>query len=141
MRIVSLLGYSPDSYSLYLYLSQGFTGGSDGKASAYNAGAWVRKISWRRKWQSIPVFLTGKSHGWRSLVYKLQIIYLIIDLLFSRSIMSDSVTPWTVACQASLSFTASQSLLKLMSIEFQPSCPLMYPSSPAFNLSQHQGLF
>ena len=26
-------------------------------------------------------------------------------------------TPWTVACQASLSFTISQSLLKLMSIE------------------------
>ena len=27
-------------------------------------------------------------------------------------------TSWTVACQASLSFTVSQSLLKLMSIEF-----------------------
>ena len=27
------------------------------------------------------------------------------------------VTPWTVACQASLSFTISWSLLKLMSIE------------------------
>ena len=31
--------------------------------------------------------------------------------------MSDSVTPWTAACQASLSFTVSQSLVKLMSIE------------------------
>ena len=31
--------------------------------------------------------------------------------------MSDSLTPWTAACQASLSFTISQSLLKLMSIE------------------------
>ena len=31
--------------------------------------------------------------------------------------MSDSVTPWTAACQASLSFTISQSLLKLVSIE------------------------
>ena len=29
---------------------------------------WVRKISWRRKWQPTPVFLPGKSHGWRSLV-------------------------------------------------------------------------
>ena len=28
-----------------------------------------------------------------------------------------SVTPWTAACQASLSFTNSQSLLKFMSIE------------------------
>ena len=30
--------------------------------------------------------------------------------------MSDSVTPWTAACQASLSITNSRSLLKLMSI-------------------------
>ena len=26
------------------------------------------KISWRRKWQPTPVFLPGKSHGWRNLV-------------------------------------------------------------------------
>ena len=31
--------------------------------------------------------------------------------------MSDSAIPWTAACQASLSFTISQSLLKLMSVE------------------------
>ena len=29
---------------------------------------WVGQISWRRKWQPTPVFLPGKSHGWRSLV-------------------------------------------------------------------------
>ena len=28
---------------------------------------WVAKIPWRRKWQSTPVFLLGKSHGQRSL--------------------------------------------------------------------------
>ena len=28
---------------------------------------WVRKIPWRRKWQPIPIFLLGKSHGQRSL--------------------------------------------------------------------------
>ena len=28
---------------------------------------WVRKISWRRKWQPTPVFLPGKSQGQRSL--------------------------------------------------------------------------
>ena len=55
-------------------------------------------------------------------------------------------TPWTAACQASLSITNSQSLLKIMSIELvitsiQPSHPLTSPSPPAFNLSQHQGLF
>ena len=31
--------------------------------------------------------------------------------------MSDSATPWTAACQASLSITTNSSLLKLMSIE------------------------
>ena len=28
---------------------------------------WFRNIPWRRKWQPTPVFLPGKSHGWRSL--------------------------------------------------------------------------
>ena len=48
---------------------------------------------------------------------------------------------------ASLSFTISLSLLKLMSIEpVMPSnhlilCPLLSPSPPTFSLSQHQGLF
>ena len=54
-------------------------------------------------------------------------------------------TPWTAACQASLSITNSWSLLKLMSLKLvmPPNhlilcCP---PSSPVFNLSHHQGLF
>ena len=34
-----------------------------------------------------------------------------------QSVVSDFVAPWTAACQASLSITRSQSLLKLMSIE------------------------
>ena len=38
-------------------------------------------------------------------------------LLFSHSAVSDSASPWTATCQASLSFTISWSLLKLMSIE------------------------
>ena len=36
---------------------------------------------------------------------------------FSRSVVSDSATPGTGACQASLSITSSWSLLKFMSIE------------------------
>ena len=36
---------------------------------------------------------------------------------FSCSVMSDTVTPWSAACQASLSITNSRSLLKLTSIE------------------------
>ena len=54
------------------------------------------------------------------------------------------VMPWTAECQAFLYFTISQSMLKLMSIEsVMPSNHLILssPSPPAFNLSQHQGLF
>ena len=48
-------------------------------------------------------------------------------LLFSCSVMSDSATPWTAACQASLSTTISQSLLKLMRIEsVMPSNHLIF---------------
>ena len=51
-------------------------------------------------------------------------------------------TPRTATHQASLSITNSRSLLKLMSIKLvMPSNHLMSPSPPAFNLSQHQGLF
>ena len=57
------------------------------------------------------------------------------------------VTPCTAACQAALSFTISQSLLKLnkhvhwISDAIQPSHPLSPPSPPVLNLSQHQGFF
>ena len=40
-----------------------------------------------------------------------------LSLLFSRSVATDSATPWTAGRQASLSFTISQSLVKLMSNE------------------------
>ena len=55
------------------------------------------------------------------------------------------VTPWTAACQASLSFTVSQSLLKLMSIKLVISynhlilchplllLPLIFPSIMFFS--------
>ena len=41
---------------------------------------------------------------------------------FSCSVVSDSATTWTAACQASLSITNSQSLLKLRSIELTMPC-------------------
>ena len=58
------------------------------------------------------------------------------------------MTPWTAACQASLSYTISWSLLKLMSVEsVMPSnhlifcCPLLllpsiFPTSMSFPMSQ-----
>ena len=62
-------------------------------------------------------------------------------MLFSRSVVSDSFeTPWAATHKASLSFTLSQSLLKLMFIEsVMPSnhlilcCPLhSFPASGSF---------
>ena len=44
---------------------------------------------------------------------------------FSRSVVSESAIPWTAACQASLSITNSQSLLKLMPIELIPTTHLI----------------
>ena len=36
-------------------------------AGALPQSVSLSKIPWRRKWQPIPVFLPGKSHGQRSL--------------------------------------------------------------------------
>ena len=55
-------------------LGLGLLDGSLVKDSSVNAGdrrygfdPWVRKIPWRWKWQSTPVFLLGESLGQRSL--------------------------------------------------------------------------
>ena len=64
---------------------------------------------------------------------------------FSRSVVSDSATPWTAACQASLSIISSRSSLKLMSIchptissSVVPfsSCLQSFPASGSFPMSQ-----
>ena len=67
---------------------------------------------------------------------------------FSHSAVSDSVTSWVAAHQASLSITNPRSLLKLMSIEsVMPSaisssvvpfssCPQSLPASECFPMSQ-----
>ena len=54
----------------------GFPGGASGKEPICQCrrlkrrgfSPWVGKIPWRRKWLPTPVFLSGKSHGLRSLV-------------------------------------------------------------------------
>ena len=71
---------------------------------------------------------------------------------FSRSVVSDSATPWTAARQASLSITNSRSPPKLMSIEsVMPSshvilcgplssCPQSFPASGSFQMSHRLGV-
>ena len=49
-----------------------FPGGSDGKSVCLQCrrlgfNPWVRKLPWRRKWQSTLVFMPGGSNGQRSL--------------------------------------------------------------------------
>ena len=56
------------------------------------------------------------------------------------------VTPWTAACQASLSISNSflelaQTHIHWVGDAIQPFYPLSSPSPPAFTLSPHQGLF
>ena len=98
-----------------------------------------------------------QNHNGRKITYDKVLIcqafivswfYLYIHTYFS-SVQSLScvqlfVTPWTATHQASLSITNSWNLLKLMSIEsVMPSNHLILssPSTPAFSLSQHEGLF
>ena len=132
---------------------------------------WVGKIPWRRKWQPIPEFLPGEFHGQTSLVsyspggckesdmserlththmhtHTETIIGSVggaswssLVVIQSRSCVWLFATPWTAAHKASLSFTISQSFLKLMSIEsVMPSnhlilChPLLFPLSIIANI-------
>ena len=57
---------------IYVYIL-GFPGGASGKAcqcrrcKRLRFDPWVGKMPWRRAWQPTPVFLSGESHGQRSL--------------------------------------------------------------------------
>ena len=69
-------------------------------------------------------------------------------LLFSRVVLSNSVTSWIAGCQASLFFSISQSLLKIMSIDLVmlfnhpssvalfSSCPQSFQALGSFTMSQ-----
>ena len=74
------------------------------KVGAIHSPLWVEHPQWARDWaQSKDTKNTAMT--WTSSVQ------------FSCSFVSDAVTPWTAARQASLSITNSVSLLKLMFIE------------------------
>ena len=63
-----LWAFFPPS-KLTFQLPKGFLGKESAcQGRRYGLDPWVGKIPWRRKWQFTPVFLTGKSHGQRSLV-------------------------------------------------------------------------
>ena len=78
-------------------------------------------------------------------IYIFQILFHYLSLLLLFSCVWLFATPWSVACQASLSFTVSHSLLKLTSHwvgdAIQPSHPLSSPSPPASTPTQPQSRF
>ena len=119
----------------------GFTGGSDDKASTYNVETWVRSLGWEdlleegmETHSSILAWRISTDRG-ASIVHGVQEsdmteqlrtaqhlllqTFVVVELLSHIRVF---VTPWIAACQASLSFPISQSLLKLMSIESVIPC-------------------
>ena len=123
---------------------------------------WVTSLSlftfmhWRRKWQPTPVFLPGESQRQWAPVYGVtqsrtrlkwlssNITNFVRLLLFICSGMSKSLQPHGLQharppCPSHFQELA-RPLVHWVSDAIQPSCPLLSPSPPAFNLSQEQGL-
>ena len=60
---------SPSISIIYVFWASQWLSGKESACQCrkHRFDPWVRKIPWRREWQSIPVFLSGKSHGQKSL--------------------------------------------------------------------------
>ena len=69
----------------------------------------------------------------------LHVLYIVGQ---SLSLVLLFATPWTAACQASLSCLPELAQIHVHSVgdAIQPSHPLLPPSPPALNLSHHQSL-
>ena len=109
---------------------------------------WLRIYSWETNLKSQRVYQTQTAASrvyslpttaeiWLISYYKVCLEKCSLVLLFSGSVMSDSLRPWTATLHAFLSFTISRSLLKFMSTELvMPSshlifcCPLLLQSFP-----------
>ena len=120
--------------------------------------SWVGKIPWRRKWQPVPIFLPGKSHGQRILAgyspwgWKesnmtewLTLHYLKALVQLSHSVVSISLRPHGQQHARLPSPSQPPELVQThvhqVSDAIQPSHPQSSPFPPAFNFSQLQGLF
>ena len=103
-------------------------------------------LAWKIPWTEEPGGLQPMGsqrvrQDWVTNAYTVDINHIVVQLLSCVQLFA---TPSTAACQASLSFTVSQSLLKLMSIEsVMPSnhlilCGplLLLPASGSFPMSQ-----
>ena len=93
---------------------------------------------------SVIVYSTNCPFGF----FEGLILTWLLQFFFFQSVQSLSlvqlfVTPWTAACQASLFLLPQlpQTHVLWVGDAIQTSYPLSSSSLPAFNLSQHQGLF
>ena len=92
---------------------------------------WQNMVHWRREWQSTSTFLPWKPHE--------QL------MLFSCSVVSALCNPMDCSIPGSPVLhhlpKFAQTHLHRVGDTIQTSYLLSSPSPPAFNLSQHQGLF
>ena len=124
-------------------------------------------VYWRGKWQPTLVFLSGGSHGWRNLEgcspwghkrldttiatwAHTHITLYAYDLAWKHAQFRSVAQSCPTLCDPTLCSTPglpvyhqllefTQTHLHWVSDAIQPSHPLLSPSPPAFNLSQHQG--
>ena len=104
---------------------------------------------WTRHWSHLQIFTVIKINNFFFLsLYSFPLWFIVVAVVQSLSHIQLFVNPWSTAHQASLSFTISLSLLKLMSIELvkcQPiilssvipfsSCHQSFPASGSFPMS------
>ena len=90
------------------------------------------------------------THNWKESLFcscaVRSSLFTILFICFISSVQSLScvwlfATPWTAACQASLSINNSQSLFKLLSIESMMPSNHLILCHLLLLVSQHQGLF
>ena len=102
----------------------------------------LKSVSCQLLFLSLNSFCTETERTWVSLHPETKCVVSAERLWICSAQLCPTLCDPTAARQASLSITNSWSLLKLMPIELvMPSNHLSSPSPPAFNLSQHQGLF
>ena len=143
------------SHSLYLFTILGFIFFSHSVMSdscdpmdCSPPGSPVHGISQEEYWSGLPCPSPGDlpdSWDWTHVsCIGRQILYLwATSSVQSLSHVWLFATPWTSACQASLSITnfRTHTHVHWVCDAIQPSHPLLSPSPPALNLSQYQGLF
>ncbi|KAM9668444.1 protein Shroom2 isoform 5-T5 [Dama dama] len=121
-----------------------------------------RVLPWRRDgwwcgrpqgvWSEHPEASLGRPSTWSQKIFSLALSLLVVGgrpeiprIVQSPGWVQLFATPWTAAHQASLSITISRSFTQThvhrVGDTIQPSHPLLPPSPPTFNLSQHEGLF